>query len=353
MRILALTRYGPLGASSRVRTFQYLPNLRSADVHVDVAPLLDDGYLERRYAGESSGLRFYLTTYLARVATLTRVRRYDLAWIEKELLPWVPGLVERGLLAGVPYVVDYDDATFHTYDQHPRSLVRRCMGLKIDRVMRGAALVVAGNDYLAERARKSGAVQVEVVPSVVDLRRYGQVTHLPEKPFTVGWIGSPGSEWLLDSIRNVLAEIGSHADTCMVLVGARGRSLQGLKVETRAWDLATEIDEVRQFHVGIMPLYDTPWTRGKCGYKLIQYMAAGRPVVASPVGVNSKIVQDGVSGFLASTSTEWLEAIETLKNDRSLARQMGLAGREIVEQRYDLAVTTPRLVDLLFLALRK
>lgn len=312
-----------------------------------VRPLLDDGYLTRRYTGESSGLPFVLRAYLARIGEALRARRYDFVWVEYEALPWVPAVVERGLLAGTPYVLDYDDAIFHTYDRHPNPVVRRLMGRKIDRMMRGAALVVAGNDYLAERARSAGAERVEIVPSVIDLARYGPVTPPPEGPFTIGWIGSPGSERLLEHVRNVLAEAVREPNTRLVLVGASERALPGVPHETWAWSEATEVEQMQQFHVGIMPLADTPWERGKCGFKLIQCMGAGRAVVASPVGVNAEIVEEGATGFLASSPEAWRRALRTLRTDRARAARMGLAGRRVVEQRYDLAVTAPRLAGLL------
>jgi glycosyltransferase involved in cell wall biosynthesis len=347
MNFLALTKYGPLGASSRVRTLQYVPHLQAAGLDVTVRPLLDDAYLARRYAGQGSGLAFILRAYLTRVGEAFRARRYDLVWIEKEMMPWVPGLVERGLLAGTPYVLDYDDAVFHTYDRHPNPAVRRLMGRKIDRVMRGATLVVAGNDYLAERARSAGAERVEVVPSVIDLERYRPVTPPPDGPFTIGWIGSPGSERLLEHVREVLAEAVREPDTRLVLVGASERALQGVPHETWTWREEVEVEQMRRFHVGIMPLADTPWERGKCGFKLIQCMGAGRAVIASPVGVNADIVKEGEAGFLASTPDDWRRAFETLREDRERAARMGRAGRHVVEQQYDLAVTAPRLAELL------
>lgn len=347
MNILALTKYGPLGASSRVRTLQYVPHLQAAGLDVTVRPLLDDAYLARRYAGRSSGLPFILHSYLARVGAALRARRYDLVWVEKELMPWVPGFVERGLLAGTPYVLDYDDAIFHTYDRHPNPVVRQLMGQKIDRVMRGAALVVAGNAYLAERARTAGAERVEIVPSVIDLERYGPVTPLPDGSFTIGWIGSPGSERLLEHVRDVLAEAVREPNTRLVLVGASERALPGVPHETWAWSEAEEVEQMRQFHVGIMPLADTPWERGKCGFKLIQCMGAGRAVIASPVGVNADLVEEGTTGFLASTPEAWRGAFRVLREDRKRTEQMGRAGRRVVEQRYDLAVTAPRVAALL------
>ena len=342
-----LTRYGPLGASSRVRAYQFIPALRAAGFDVAVAPLLPDAYVQNLYAGTPVGAAFLARTYVRRIAAARAARRYDAVWIEKELLPWAPAWVEQGLLRGVPYVVDYDDAVFHTYDRHPNPVVRRTMGGKIDAVMRGAALVVVGNAYLADRAHRAGARRVEVVPSVIDLDRYTPATPDPTRPFTIGWIGSPGSERLLGSLRDVLADLTAGGLARLVLVGAEGTHLPGVVFEPRPWSEASEVDEIRTFDVGIMPLPDEPWTRGKCGYKLIQYMGAALPVVASPVGVNTEIIDDGMNGFLAATPEAWKAALRTLRDDPVRARAMGERGRRRVEDRYSLAVAAPRLVGLL------
>lgn len=347
MRVLALTKYGSLGASSRVRTLQYLPRLAASGIAITVCPLLENGYLERLYAHQAIGPSFLVRAYIRRIWNTLKGRPFDLVWIEKELMPWVPAFVERLLLAGVPYVLDYDDAIFHTYDQHPRRPVRRLMGRKIDRVMRQAALIIAGNGYLAERAHRAGASRVEVLPSVIDVSRYGPVTPPPDGAFTIGWIGSPGSERFLEGVREVLADATLDPGVRLVLVGATAHALEGIRREVRPWSGDTEVEEMRRFDVGIMPLSDTPWARGKCGYKLIQCMGAGRAVIASPVGMNAEIVQDGVTGFLASTPQQWRQSIRTLREDRERSVLMGTEGRRVVEQRYDLAVTAPRLVSLL------
>lgn len=347
MRVLALTKYGRLGGSSRVRTFQYLPAMDRAGLNVTVRPLLGNGYLERRYSGEKPNIRFLLSVYAGRLKTTLSVRRYDLVWIEKEVLPWVPGLVERGLLRDVPYVLDLDDAAFHTYDQHDASLVRRILGQKIDDLMRGAAAVVAGNAYLAERAVAAGANRVEILPSVVDLETYGPVAPFFPGPFTIGWIGSPGSERLLGTIHDVLKEITEQPGVRLMLVGAQGHALEGVDFDRRPWSEDTEVESMQQFHVGIMPLTDTPWERGKCGYKLVQCMAAGRPVVASPVGVNRDIVTHGHDGFLADSCADWREALDVLRTDRPRAADMGRNGRRRIEKDFALSVTAPRLVRLL------
>lgn len=348
MRVLFLTRYGALGASSRVRAYQFFPYLEANGVEVAHQMLLDDAYLNGLYGNAPVGWSYLVRRYGERVRTMLRVREYDLIWVEKEALPWLPASVERALLAGVPYVVDYDDATFHAYDQHRNALVRLGLGRRIDRIMRGAALVTVGNPYLAARAREAGARRIEVLPSVVDLERYTvRAEEEHGEGLVVGWIGSPGSEVVLGVLRDVLARLTETSPVTLRLVGAAGTYLDGIRFETRPWSEETEVDEIRRFDVGIMPLPDTPWMRGKCGYKLIQYMGCGVPVVASPVGVNREIVTDGVNGYLADTPEAWLRALAVLGEDRIAARRMGEAGRKRVEERYSLQVTAPRMLHLL------
>lgn len=347
MTLLALPRYGWLGASSRVRLGQFLPTLAAAGIHVDVSPLLDDAYVRRYNAGQPRDRRALAAAFARRLAVLAQSSRHDLVWIEKELLPMVPASAERALLRGRPYVLDYDDATFHTYDLHPDPRVRRWLGRKIDRLMRGAALVVVGNEYLARRAHQAGARRVEVLPSVVDVARYGPLAPEHEGPFTIGWIGSPGSEQVLEAFRETALALTARPGIRLVLVGASARALPGVPHETWPWSEATEVEAMRAFHVGIMPLPDSPWERGKCGFKLIQCMAVGRAVVASPVGANAEIVVNGVTGVLAGSPPDWNATLTRLHVDAAFRTRIGAAGRARVESMYSLSVVAPRLSELL------
>lgn len=348
-RVLALTRYESQGASSRVRLYQYLPALVAAGLEVTSAPLLRNADLAQRYATGRYASAEVLRAYTRRLRRLLTSDAYDLLWIQQELWPWMPAALERALLRGRRYVLDYDDALFHAYDQHPSPIVRRVFGQKVAHLVRGAALVVAGNPYLAAYARRAGAAHVEVVPSVVDTNVLGPVRPPPEGPFTIGWIGSPGSERLLEPLRPVLAPLleGDAPAARLVLVGATENALAGLPHEVRPWRETTEAAEIDRFHVGIMPLQDTPWECGKCGYKLVQYMARARPVVASPVGVNVDLVDEGKTGFLADTPQAWHAAFNVLRSDPARARALGEAGRRRVKAAYDVAVTAPRLATLL------
>lgn len=352
MRILLLSRYSRLGASSRVRSLQYLPFLAAKGWQVDVSPLFSDSYLQALYSGQPRGIQV-IAGYWRRIKALLRSRRYDLVWIEKEVFPFMPALAERLLLkVGVPYVVDYDDAWFHRYDKHSNRVIRSLLGRKIDTVMRYAALVVAGNEYLAERARMAGARRVEIVPTVVDLTRYEVVQSTGNHPLVVGWIGSPVTSRYLLSIGRVYESLAKEFDVRFVAVGASEGELQELPVEVLNWAEETEVQSIQAFDIGVMPLEDSPWERGKCGYKLIQYMACGLPVVASPVGVNGEIIQHGANGFLAHDLYEWEQTLRDLLNDHGLRQRMGDKGRERVEAWYSLQVQAPRLEALMHGVLR-
>ena len=349
MRALLFSRYGRLGASSRLRLFQYEPYLRDVQLAPVRCAFFDDEYLSRRYGGGRTGARA-LAGFWRRIDQMRRIRRDDLVWIEKEALPWLPWAIERALLhSRAVFVTDYDDAVFHNYDLHPSPHVRRLLGRKIDDVMRASTLVIAGNAYLAERAERAGAEHVVVVPTVIDLSIYGG----REKPKRlsqpiIGWMGTP-STWTeyMAPMMPVLAAITSDERARICAVGAGKAAAAHPLLDNRAWSEETEVARIQEMDIGIMPLTDTPWARGKCGYKLIQYMACGLPVVASPVGVNAEIVEHGVNGFLANTPAEWLEALVTLLRDPDLRHRMGAAGRRKVEAEYSLQIWGPRVARML------
>jgi glycosyltransferase involved in cell wall biosynthesis len=329
--------------------YQYLDRLAAAGIDVTAAPLFSDADLAHRYASGGYGWRTAASAAARRLRALAGRRRYDVLWIEYELLPFAPALVERLVAAGgPPQVVEYDDAVFHRYDRHRVPLVRGLLGRKIDRVMRRAAIVVAGNAYLEARARAAGAREVVVVPSVVDLDAY-PVAPPPADPVPViGWIGSPSTVGSLDAVAGALARVCARAGARVVLVGARAdRRDWPFPCEVRPWVPGREAAEIATFAVGIMPLADDPWSRGKCGYKLVQYGACGRPAIASPVGANRDIVLPGVTGLLATGEEEWVQALERLLGDAALRERLGRGARAHIEARYALHRTAPVVAGLL------
>lgn len=349
MKVLLLSRYGSLGASSRVRYLQYLPYLISHGVDVSVTPLFSDKYLRAVYDGDARW-REVIAGYCHRLRILFLARAFDVVILEAEVFPFLPAVVERFLqLRGVPYVVDYDDALFHRYDRHESAVVRWLLGRKIDVVMRHSAVVVAGNEYLADRASQAGAARIEVIPTVVDAERYQPRQYQKvNATLIVGWIGTPSTSRYLTPLLPVFEALRKEMPVRFVAVGARPQDFSCTAIETCPWGEQTEVEAIQLFDVGIMPLEDTPWEHGKCGYKLIQYMACGLPVVASPVGVNRELVIPDSNGFLARTTDEWTRALRrVLSMDVSARRQMGEAGRKAVIDRYSLLAQGPRLLSVI------
>jgi len=350
MRVLSLTRYDRLGASSRLRSMQYHPYLRHDGFAVEHAPLFSNDYVLGLQRGRRQ-IADVVMSYGRRVKQLICSKQYDLLWIEKELLPWVPAWVEHWFVpAGIPYVLDYDDAVFHYYDEHRSARVRTLLGGKHPRLMRDAAAVVAGNDYLADFARRSGAMLVEVIPTVVDLERYPvQATTAgafdENEPPVIVWIGQRSTAPYLNSLAPLFKRLRDTGRARVVAIGVDTAAL-GLPMDSVPWSEASEVEMLSQGAIGIMPLPDDAFARGKCGYKLVQYMACSLPVVASPVGVNTTLVSHDVNGFLAEGPSDWEVYLSRLLDDRELRLRMGRAGRAKVEHAYSLQVTAPRLATL-------
>ena len=351
MKVTLFSKYSRLGASSRLRSLQYLPALEAAGIEVAVQPLFDDAYLKGLYGGQGRSMEAVARHYAARARELRLSGGSDLLWIEYEALPYLPYKLERFLMPeGVPYVVDYDDAVFHNYDLAARTWVRSLLGKKIDQVMAGATTVIAGNDYLAARARQAGAGHVEYLPTVVDIERYDFTPQSGNSEPVIGWIGSPATQRYVTDLAPVLERIGQKHRARLVLVGARpdvAECFHDLPVEVLPWSETTETDHLKGFDIGIMPLPEGPWERGKCGYKLIQYMACGKPVVTSPVGVNTQIVQNWNCGLLADDSEQWSQALDRLLKTPSDRVAFGHKARGAVEQHYSLQAQAQRLIGIL------
>jgi glycosyltransferase involved in cell wall biosynthesis len=350
MKILLLSKYSRKGASTRLRLLQYLPYLEAKGFEVTVSSLFDDQYLDQLYRHGKRAPLHMTMFYLRRMFVLLSAFRYDLIWVEKEIFPYMPALAERVLCwLGRRYVVDYDDAIFHNYDLSGNPVLRKVLGRKIDVIMRYASCVVVGNDYLASRAKAAGAVCVELVPTVVDARRYNsKESSLAASP-VIGWIGSPSTQRYVADIAQMLTSLCQKHDARLLLIGASAdiaSEFPGLNVEVEPWSEVSEAELIARMDIGIMPLPDGPWEKGKCGYKLIQYMACGIPVIASPVGVNVDIVGMSRCGLLADNVAEWEATLVQLLESSALRHQLGRAGQQAVEGKYSLQVQAPILAGI-------
>jgi glycosyltransferase involved in cell wall biosynthesis len=348
-RLLVLTRYTRDGASSRLRTMQYRPWLEGEQFDVEYLPFFDRQYLRQVYGG-SGRLTGFLGSLVRRLRNLPQEETLSLVWVEKEVVPWLPWLLEARLWPEkVPVVLDFDDAIFHRYDQHRSAAVRFVLGDKIDRAMARASLVTAGNRYLCDRAERAGATCVRRVPTVVDLDRYPvESMKRSELQARVGWIGTPQT-WALygEPMYRRLVPTLKRTGSVFVAVGAALEFSRAETLQVVPWSEGTEAEYLQSMDLGIMPLPKTHWAKGKCGYKLIQYMASRLPVIASPVGVNEEIVEHGVNGFLADSEEAWIRAVEHLVEDPALRHRMGVSGRRKVEEDFSLQQWAPQVATLL------
>ena len=333
-----------MGASSRLRTFQFLPLWEKAGYQVRVSSFFNEEYLKEVYSHRRPGILNVLGCYWRRFFLLLSAGSYDLIWMEKEAFPFLPSYAEWLLKKlGKGYVVDYDDAVFHNYDQNPNWLIRTWMGNKIDLVMRYSVIAFVGNAYLQNRAEKAGALRVYQVPTVINTGVSAKKSFEKKDRITIGWIGSPSTLKNVKMIIPVLEKLNREFEIELMLVnGETGVSFSGKQVLVR-WSEESEVSAIQQMDIGIMPLPDEKWERGKCAYKLIQYMACALPLVASPVGMNKEVVIHGENGFLADTEEEWFESLSRLIRDAALRKQMGEKGFELVQEKYTVEKNFARM----------
>ncbi|MCC2978181.1 glycosyltransferase family 4 protein [Sphingomonas sp. PL-96] len=346
MKMIAFMKYGEKAASTRQRLLQFVPELEAAGIKVEWFPLLGDGQINQ--TGRLRNTAPIMAAYLRRVLALLRAQQYDLVWIHKELFPYTPGWFE-GLIGrmGIPVVYDFDDAIFHNYDLSRRPLVRQLLGRRFEPLLRRVSAVSCGNAYLWDYAARFCPNSV-VIPTVVDTDGYRPRSPAPDAgPPVIGWIGSHSTWSYVEPLVPMLEALVVEGRARVRIVGSGVAAADLPAFEMIDWTEATEIAEVQAMDIGIMPLTDDPWSRGKCGYKLIQYMACGLPVVASPVGVNVDLAQPGVNGMLAETVEEWRGALVSLLEDETLRAAYGRAGRERVERDFSLKAHAPRFIALL------
>ena len=344
IKVLAFSLYGPLAASHRVRISQFIPGLHQDGIKLDVQSLLSDLYLRRTFSGSKASLIDLFLSYLKRLSALFTSSSVDLYLIYGELLPLVPSWLELFFI-NKPYIYDFDDAFYLKYAQPRFSWLQPLLSNKTSRMISSAALVTAGNYELVKYARQYNP-NVVYLPSVIDVTQLRPPLEpkaiAPLQPFTVGWIGTPSTAPFLNELIIPLERLSSSLPVRLIVVGGPAPDIPGVHVIQKPWSLDTELSLLQSFDVGVMPLPDTAWTRGKCAYKLLQCMACGVPVVASPVGANCDAVPP-TCGTLVSSADEWHLALYRLATNPFLRSEMGLSARHWVETNYSLHTSLPVL----------
>ena len=352
MRLLAIVPSIPdTNPCQRYRIEQWEPLLARMNVRVTFRAFEDEELRAVIYQpGQMPRKARLIARAIARRSRqLADLQDFDAVYVLREAALLGPPYFERRIAAsGVPLIFDFDDAIFVPYVSPSNGYLSylKFPG-KTRAICRMAAHVMAGNDYLADYARAANP-RVTVVPTTIDTERY--VARLPKAasdPPVIGWTGSYSTAQHLRTLAPALQQLARRERFRLRVIGAPGFELEGVDLEVVPWRSETEVEDLRPVDVGIMPLPDDPWSRGKCGLKALQYMALGLPTVCSPVGVNSVIIRDGENGMLASGDDEWVEKLSTLLGSAELRERLGRAGRATVEERYSAAAQAPRVRDII------
>jgi len=283
---------------------------------------------------------------IGRLRMIRACARHDVVVLQKKTSLHRPELFLMRR-ANPNLVFDFDDAVMFHELEHGKPLRVKSFA-KFLRTVRACRAVVAGNEFLAGFARPI-CPEVYVLPTPIDTDRYVPKTSAePRKGVTVGWLGTPGGLPHVAALGEVFRAVADKVDRfCLKIVSSDFIDLPGVEVVKKRYRVEDEIADLQSFDIGIMPLQDTLWTRGKCGFKILQYMGVGVPAVASPVGINSELIRHGETGFLAADAEAWREALLALAADPDLRARLGTAGRARVVDRYSQRAYTGKYRALL------
>jgi glycosyltransferase involved in cell wall biosynthesis len=333
---------------------QYVPALEAAGFSVTVAPFFDTEFFRKVYRRGHYLSKFaaFLRQSASRLKLIMSRNDYDAFLVYREAYPFGPPLFETLLArsSGKPLVYDFDDAVYLNNTSEANRFVSVLKyPRKVPSIIRQSTLVLAGNQHLADYALTYNPA-VAVLPTCVDTTVFvpRAAPAAAGAPLIIGWIGTPTTAPYLKSLASVLARVAARVKFTLRVSGSgEPMDMPGVRIANESWTLAREVELFNTCDIGVYPLPDDEWARGKCGFKAIQFMACGVPVVAAAVGVNREIIQDGVNGFLAATDEEWVDKLERLAGDPNLRRRLGHAGRRTIEERYSLAVNAPKLAALM------
>lgn len=330
MKVLFLTAGNILTPSSRYRVYQFIPELNNRGMQTQVITPPQKSYS--------------ISTLQDFFGIIRLIRNVDVVFIQKRR-DWIARWISK---IHHSVVFDFDDAVFHPglgFNFSERKFQRGVNNLNA--ILRVSKLVICGNSYLASYASQFSN-SIHILPTVVDTDLY-QIRENNHRSFIIGWVGLGSNLVYLKTLEPVFERISGKygSNVAIKIISDKSISMRNTKVAFQPWSLEGEIDDLQDLDIGVMPLPDDERARGKCGFKLIQYMALGKASIASPVGVNREIIVEGENGFLASSEDEWFHKISNLLDNKELRARMGLNARKTVEKNYSLRATFPKLFDLL------
>lgn len=352
-KIIFFPKYSEEGPSSRYRIFQYKSFFEKEGFSVKIHPLFDKKYIDRLYFLKPVPPFYYLKRFINRIMELVKVEEGAVVYIEYELLPYFPFLIEKLLLRRkCKVVLDYDDAIFHNYDRSNSRVIKAFLSNKIYSLAKRADLVITGSAYLTETLEKYNSNVVEI-PTSLTFEKYAQFStnHHSKNTerFRIGWIGSKTTSINLSLITVAVKELQKKYNIELILIGFdenQKEMLKGINYTILKWNAEKEVEIVHSFDVGVMPLLNTDFNKGKCGFKLIQYMACGIPTISTPLIANVKINRNK-KNLHASNSDEWLQCFEKIAEQKEYYREIvGKENRDIAKSFYSAEANYTKYIGL-------
>ena len=347
--VIFFTRYNEQSASVRYRYIQYFNDLKENGVNVELSYLFDEKFFKNKILLNKINFLLILISYIRRFLKIIFLNKKTIIVIHLELFPYLPSIGEKILsFKNNKIIVDLDDAIFHQYTSLNSKFLKFFLSSKFKKIFNLKNITIfSGNKYNQKEVLKMNPnIKTEIFPTVVNINNYERRTNTNKsKHFTIVWIGSPSTSIYLKVIIDALKILNKEYEIRLRFIGSGHIELEGLQFESYMWNEETEIELISECHIGIMPLMNDDWSKGKCGFKLIQYMACKIPSVASPVGVNQEIIDHGINGFLANENRDWIQYILKLKNDQQLYKEFSESAFEKISKHYSFQSQRKRFIS--------
>lgn len=342
-------------AATRYRVYQYLPFLDEQNIKHKVFSIISDITTKQMIMSPTFGtlkkLIYYLQVVLEKLIRLLPIlilsKRYKIIFLQRTTFPF--GLEKLLKKVNENIIFDLDDAIFIP-DTKEKGIIGRIKehtkAIEVANILKVSKWAIVENEYIKTYALRY-CPNVSLIPGPIDTERNFIKQKGENKEVTIGWIGSPSTSIYLNILDGVFKELNKRFDIKIKLIGAERYKLNGVKITNIDWSFEKEVEELQSFDIGVMPMPNNEWTKGKLGCKMLQYMSVGVATVVSYTETNAEAIENGVNGFLANSEKDWIEKLSLLIENYDLRRSIGMAGRQTVEEKFSVEVNAPKILRIL------
>ncbi|MCP4748677.1 MAG: glycosyltransferase family 4 protein [Desulfobacteraceae bacterium] len=350
IKVLFLAKTENLGASSRCRVYEYLPFINdNKKIDATIMPAVENDFFKLFNNNPTTlyKVKWFVSIFIKRIYSISKIKQYDCVFIQKETIPYFFPLSEILItLFAKKTIFDFDDAIF-IYPKSPNLLMKIFRDKKnIERILKRVDHIVLSNQYLADYSKKFNR-NITIIPTSIDTNRLIPCHKPNTTRLCIGWIGSVSTVKYISILFDVFKKLAMKYDFDLKIIGGGNIGIDGVNVECIEWTLKSELTDLQSMDIGVMPLIDDEWTRGKGAYKLLQYMAVGIPSISSKVGFACEFIEDGKNGFIANRDKDWYNKLSLLIENEALRRTIGIEGRKTIEDKFSIQKNAEKLVDVL------